>query len=90
MGGGSENDNFPLLYVLKMSLRRGVGGSKKAKTPLRNIKMVPYFRARFQPNMSDYEAANFMIGIIRNSFLKWRTKAYDIMAYKKDKVWYWN
>ena len=25
-----------------MSLRIGVGGSKKAKTPLRNIKMVPY------------------------------------------------
>ena len=41
MGGGSENGDFPILYVLKMSLRRGVGGSKKAKTPLRNIKMVP-------------------------------------------------
>ena len=27
---GSENGNFPLLYVLKMSLRRGVSGSKKA------------------------------------------------------------
>ena len=38
---GPENGNFPLLYVLKMSLRRGVGGSKKAQTPLRNIKMVP-------------------------------------------------
>ena len=38
----AKNGNFPLLYVLKMSLCRGVGGSKKAKTPLRNIKMVPY------------------------------------------------
>ena len=35
--GGSENGHFPLLYVLKMSLRRGVGGAKKTKTPLRNI-----------------------------------------------------
>ena len=26
IGGGSENGNFPLLYVLKMSLRRGVDG----------------------------------------------------------------
>ena len=40
-GGGSDNGNFPLLYTLNISLHRGVGGSKKAKIPLRNIKMVP-------------------------------------------------
>ena len=40
--GGPENGNFPLLYVVKMSLRRWVGGSKSLKTPLRNIKMAPY------------------------------------------------
>ena len=28
--GGPEKGNFPLLYVVKMSLRRWVGGSKKA------------------------------------------------------------
>ena len=28
IGGGRENGNFPLLYVVKMSLRRWVGGSK--------------------------------------------------------------
>ena len=39
--GGSENGNFHLLYAMKMSLHRGVGGSKQAKTPLLNIKMVP-------------------------------------------------
>ena len=39
--GGPENGNFPLLYVVKMSLRRWVGGSKSLKTPLRNIKMAP-------------------------------------------------
>ena len=39
--GGPENGNFPLLYVVKTSLRRWVGGSKKAKTPLRTIKMAP-------------------------------------------------
>ena len=29
--GGPENGNFPLLYVVKMSLRMWVGGSKKAQ-----------------------------------------------------------
>ena len=39
--GGPENGNFPLLYVLKMSLSRWVRGSETLKTPLRNIKMAP-------------------------------------------------
>ena len=39
--GGPENGNFPLLYVMKMSLRRWVGGSKKPQNTLRNIKMAP-------------------------------------------------
>ena len=38
--GGSENGNCPLLYVRKNVFTWGEGGSKKAKTPLRNIKMV--------------------------------------------------
>ena len=34
--GGPENGNFPLLYVVKMSLRRWVGGwFKKAQNTLR-------------------------------------------------------
>ena len=43
--GGPENGNFPLLYVVKMSLRRWVGPwvvQKNLTTPLRNIKMAPY------------------------------------------------
>ena len=39
--GGPENGNFPLLYVVKMSLRRWVGGSKKPQNTLRIIKMAP-------------------------------------------------
>ena len=39
--GGPENGNFPLLYVVEMSLRGWVV-QKSLKTPLRNIKMVPY------------------------------------------------
>jgi hypothetical protein len=32
--GGPENGNFPLLYVVIMSLRRCVGGSKKPQNTL--------------------------------------------------------
>ena len=40
--GGPENGNFPLLYVMKMSLHKGWVVQKSLKTPLRNIKMAPY------------------------------------------------
>ena len=36
--GGPENGNFPLLYVVKMSLRRWVGGSKKPQNTLTQYK----------------------------------------------------
>ena len=38
---GPENGNFPLLYVMEMSLRRGWVVLKSLKTPLRNIKTAP-------------------------------------------------
>ena len=40
--GGPQNGNSTLLYVMKMSLSRGWVVLKSLKTPLRNIKMVPY------------------------------------------------
>ena len=46
--GGPENSNFPLLYAMKMSLRRGWVVLKSLKTPLRNIKMAPYVIHTFQ------------------------------------------
>ena len=33
-GGGSKNGNFPLIHVMKVSLCRGVGGSKKPQNTL--------------------------------------------------------
>ena len=39
--GGPENGNFPLLYVVKMSLRRWVGGSKKPQNTLTQYKNDP-------------------------------------------------
>jgi hypothetical protein len=38
--GGPENDIFPLISVVKMSLRWWVV-QESLKTPLRNIKMAP-------------------------------------------------
>ena len=39
--GGPENGNFPILYVMKMSLRRELVALKSLKTPLRKVKMAP-------------------------------------------------
>ena len=41
--GGLEKGNFPLLYVVNMSLCRWWVVQKSLKTPLRNIKMDPYY-----------------------------------------------
>ena len=50
--GGPENDNFPLLYVVKMSLHRWVV-QKSLKRPLSNIKMAPYVHPLFwDPELS--------------------------------------
>ena len=46
--GVPENGIFPLLYVVKMSLRGWVV-QKSLKTPLRNIKMAPYVDRDFIP-----------------------------------------
>ena len=39
--GGPQKGNFPLLYVVKISLRRWVGGSKKLQNTLTYYKDVP-------------------------------------------------
>ena len=41
--GGPENDNFCLLYVVKGPYVGGWVVQKSLKTPLRNIKMDPYY-----------------------------------------------
>ena len=44
--GGPENGNFPLLYVIKMPLRRWVGGSKKPQNTFTQYKDGPLLQAR--------------------------------------------
>ena len=50
---GSEDGNVPLVYVLKMSFC-----SKKSKTPLHNIKMVPY--TSFCHFMVEFELVEYL------------------------------
>ena len=47
MGGGSENGNFFLNLCTDFFLRKRVGGSKKTKTPLRNIKKIVPWESNF-------------------------------------------
>ena len=47
-----------------------------------------YFRYRLQPYASDLQAAEYMMSIIRQSFLNFRTKAYDILQYQQNQITY--
>ena len=47
-----------------------------------------FFRTRLQPHASDLQAAEFMIGKIRASFLNFRTKAYDMLQYQQNQIPY--
>ena len=80
---GPENGNFPLLYVVKMSLRRWVV-QKSLKTPLHNIKMASYYineaeSLKLQPkvifNYSDTSSpvsSNFFLALVRRFAVRWR------------------
>ncbi|XP_026685161.1 phosphatidylinositol 4-kinase alpha [Diaphorina citri] len=47
---------------------------------------IKLLRARFAPQATDKEAAAFMIGVIRNSFLNFRTRAYDYLQYYQNQI----
>ncbi|XP_073997967.1 phosphatidylinositol 4-kinase III alpha isoform X1 [Rhodnius prolixus] len=49
---------------------------------------IKLLRARFAPNASDKEAAAYMISVIRNSFLNFRTRTYDMIQYYQNQIPY--
>jgi len=49
---------------------------------------VKQLRARFAPNASEKEAAAYMLKIIRDSFLNFRTRAYDWVQHKQNQISY--
>ncbi|XP_067015107.2 phosphatidylinositol 4-kinase alpha [Anabrus simplex] len=49
---------------------------------------IKLLRARFAPHASDKEAAAYMISVIRNSFLNFRTRTYDMIQYYQNQIPY--
>lgn len=49
---------------------------------------IKLLRARFAPNASDKEAAAYMIQVIRNSYLNFRTRTYDMIQYYQNQIPY--
>lgn len=49
---------------------------------------IKLLRSRFVPTATDREAAIFMINIIRNSYLNFRTKTYDMIQYYQNQIPY--
>lgn len=49
---------------------------------------IKLLRARFQPSVSEKDAANYMLAIIRHSFLNFRTRTYDMIQYYQNQIPY--
>lgn len=47
---------------------------------------IKLLRGRFSPQSTDKEAAAYMLSIIRNSFLNFRTRAYDYIQYYQNQI----
>ena len=50
---------------------------------------IAQLTARLQPDASEIQAAAYMVSIIRDSFLKHRTMAYDMLQYQQNGIEYW-
>ncbi|XP_060518279.1 phosphatidylinositol 4-kinase alpha [Cylas formicarius] len=49
---------------------------------------IKLLRGRFNAGASDKEAANYMLKIIRNSFINFRTRTYDMIQYYQNQIPY--
>ncbi|KAK9746290.1 PI4-kinase N-terminal region [Popillia japonica] len=49
---------------------------------------IKLLRARFAPNVTDKEAAVYMLNVIRSSFLNFRTRTYDMIQYYQNQIPY--
>lgn len=49
---------------------------------------IRLLRSRFAPNSSEKEAAAYMLSVIRNSFLNFRTRTYDMIQYYQNQIPY--
>ena len=49
---------------------------------------IEQLKYRLQPNASDLQAAAYMVGVIKQSFLNFRTAAYDRLQYMQNDIPY--
>ncbi|XP_050307106.1 phosphatidylinositol 4-kinase alpha isoform X2 [Anthonomus grandis grandis] len=49
---------------------------------------IKLLRGRFNPGANDKEAANYMLQVIRNSYLNFRTRTYDMIQFYQNQIPY--
>lgn len=49
---------------------------------------IKQLQARFAPQATEREAANYMLKVIRDCYLSWRGKTYDMIQYYQNKIPY--
>jgi len=50
---------------------------------------IEQLRQRLQPHESDFGAANFIINVIKQSFLNYRSRFYDIIQHQQNDIQFW-
>ncbi|KAL4002855.1 Phosphatidylinositol 3- and 4-kinase family protein [Acanthocheilonema viteae] len=99
MGGKMEAASFRLFASLCVQAYLAVRPYYKAFIALVSLmldthlpcfrgKTIQQFRDRFAPQLSDRDAAKYMMSIIRNCFLNVRSKMYDQLQYIQNEIPY--
>jgi len=69
-----------LIYLIQLMLDTGL--------PCFRGQTIEQLKYRLQPQASEKDAATFMIGVVKRSFLNLRTTAYDYIQFKQNQIPY--
>ena len=83
---------FPLRFVI-MTDSEPLPGANCSELQIRPPSInrgqtIEQLKYRLQPNASDLQAAAYMVGVIKQSFLNFRTAAYDRLQYIQNEIPY--